>query len=100
MVRKYRGGEWVPGGTYLNSKAWELHLVEGEGEYLPAGESVTYYRAPLPLVLVLGPVVGLAFVIFLPLAVPAVAIYGIAKLIARRAPWRHGRTGRDLHATR
>ena len=81
MFRKYSGGMFVPCGTYLNTNEWAFHGVPPEGDVLE-GEGVTYYRTPLLLVIALGPVIGLAFNLFLPLAVPAVLAYGIAKRIA------------------
>jgi len=78
MVRKYSGGTFVPCGTYLNTKEWGFHSVPKEGDYLE-GEGATYYRVPLLAVMVLGPLVGLAFILFLPVAVPAVLIYAIGR---------------------
>ena len=89
MFRKYGPGSSVPAGLYWNSKAWELVTVSEDGECLPPDEGVTYRGAPVLLVLALGPVVGLAFVMFLPLAVPVVALYAAGRAIARRIPrWR------------
>ncbi|MDP2948243.1 MAG: hypothetical protein Q8P22_01730 [Chloroflexota bacterium] len=87
MRRKYYPGEAVPAGTYWNSKSLEMATISEDDENLPAGEGVTYYRAPLPLVLLLGPLVGLAFVIFLPFAVPAIAIHALATRAWRATPW-------------
>jgi hypothetical protein len=71
MFRKYSGGMFVPCGTYLNTKDWEFHGVPQAGDVLD-GEGVTYYRLPLLLVIALAPLIGLAFILFLPVAVPAV----------------------------
>ena len=81
MFKKYSGGTFVPCGTYLNTKNWEFHGVPREGDYLE-GEGVTYYRVPLLAVMVLGPLAGLAFILFLPVAVPAVLIYAVARRLA------------------
>ena len=78
MIRKYSGGTFAPCGTYLSTKGWEFQSVPREGDYLE-GEGVTYYRVPLLAVMVLGPLAGLAFILFLPVAVPAVLIYAIAR---------------------
>ena len=82
MVRKYSGGTFVPGGIYFSTKAREFVAVPSEGDFLE-GEGVNYYRFPLLLVLVLGPVAGLALVLFLPLAVPAVLFYGLGRRLAQ-----------------
>ncbi|MDP2675636.1 MAG: hypothetical protein Q8Q00_12160 [Dehalococcoidia bacterium] len=78
MIRKYSGGTFAPCGTYVNTKNWEFHSVPREGDRLE-GEGVTYYRVPLLAVMVLGPLAGLAFILFLPVAVPAVLIYAIGR---------------------
>ena len=81
MIRKYSGGTFAPCGTYVNTKEWEFHSVPREGDYLE-GEGVTYYRVPLLAVMVLGPLAGLAFILFLPVAVPAVLIYAVARRLS------------------
>jgi hypothetical protein len=83
MKIRYRPGERVRRGTYLNGKTWELVSVTRNGDPLPASKGVTYYRAPLPLVLLVGPFVGLAFVIFLPFAVPALLLQMAGRRLAR-----------------
>ena len=66
MVR-YHGNEVVNRGLYWNSGKWEITTVEKEGTRLPGGEDVKYHRIPVALVLILGPVLGAAYVMFLPL---------------------------------
>ncbi len=88
MIRKHNAGQHVPSGTYWNKKTWELVQIPKGGDYLPVGEGVAYYRVPLLLVLALGPLAGLAFILFLPLAVPLVALYAALKVIASNIPWR------------
>ena len=78
MIRKYSGGTFATCGTYVNTKEWGFHSVPREGDYLE-GEGVTYYRVPLLAVMALGPLVGLAFILFLPVAVPAVLLYAIGR---------------------
>ena len=80
MFKKYSGGTFVPCGTYLNTKGWEFHGVPKEGDYLE-GEG-TYYRLPVLVVMGLGPLIGLAFILFLPVAVPAVLIYAVARRLS------------------
>ena len=81
MIRKYSGGTFAPCGTYVNTKSWEFQSVPREGDRLE-GEGVTYYRVPLLAVMVLGPLAGLAFILFLPVAVPAVLIYAVARRLS------------------
>lgn len=79
--QKVSAGTLVPCGTYFNSKRWEFHGVPPEGEVLQ-GEG-DYYRVPLLLVLGVGPLFGLGFILFLPVAVPVVLLYGIGKKISQ-----------------
>ncbi|MDP2948242.1 MAG: hypothetical protein Q8P22_01725 [Chloroflexota bacterium] len=93
MRRRYRPGEAVRAGTYWNSKTWEFVTIAQDGEALPTREGVSYYRAPLPLVFVAGPFVGLAFIVFLPIAVPALLIYRALVSAARAVSWAFRRAG-------
>jgi hypothetical protein len=83
MIRKHGGGQLVPGGVYLKNKGWELVPIPEEGGRLPAGEDITYYEVPVLLALALAPVAGLAFILFVPILVPVVTVYGLGKIIAR-----------------
>ncbi len=83
MIRKHSGGQFVPGGVYLKNKGWELVPMPEEGGRLPAGEDVTYYEVPVLLALALAPVVGLAFILFVPILVPLLIVYGLGKVIGR-----------------
>ncbi len=91
MPRKYSAGQFVPSGTYLNRKTWDLVQVSEGGDHLSGGDGVTYYRVPVLLVLALGPLAGLAFVVFLPIAGSIAAIYLALKVIASNIPWWGGK---------
>ncbi len=84
MLKGYRAQDFAPGGIYLKRKSWELVEVPQEGGHLPGSEGVRYYRLPLLLVLLLGPFAGLAFILFLPFAVPVVALNALVKAISAR----------------
>jgi hypothetical protein len=85
---KYHPGQAVAGGMYWNRKTWELVDIPEEGGELPATEGIVYHRLPILLLMTVGPFVGLAFVLFLPVAVPVVlgylAVKAIWKNIGRR----------------
>ncbi len=68
MITKHFGGELVKGGIYWSMSAGEFVSVPQEGGRLPGTGRDSYIRAPLPVVLVVGPVMGLAFALFLPLS--------------------------------
>ncbi len=66
-MKRYHGNDTVNPGFYWNPAAWEVTTIERKGAVLPGGEETTYHRIPLPLILLLGPAMGAAYVIFLPL---------------------------------
>lgn len=82
-----RGGRRVKGGTFFNLKSWEFITVPRPGGYLPGTGGQAYLQVPVALVLFLGPLMGLLFVILLPLvgivAIP-VAIGRVIHLLTRR----------------
>jgi hypothetical protein len=88
-MRTRKAGEMVKGGFYFNTKAWDIHLVRTAGTTLPGGENDRYIRIPALALLVIGPLMGFAFVIFLPLAGFALTFREagrrIAGLFGRRA---------------
>ena len=59
-------GERANGGFWFNTKTWEIHLHKKAGDMLPGAEGERYLRVPTIALLVLGPVMGFLFVIFLP----------------------------------
>lgn len=65
-TRRYNTGETVGKGHYWNFVTGD-HVHITKGGVLPTGHKGHYYRLPAWLVIVTGPVVGLAFAIFLPL---------------------------------
>ena len=65
-MTKFNGGETVKPGFYWNRGAWGVELVPADGGVLPGGEAVTYVRVPWPLLLVIAPLMGGAFAMFLP----------------------------------
>lgn len=83
MKRMYRPGEAAPAGTYWSTKTFEMVQVAQEGDCLPAGDG-KFFRAPLALALLVAPLAGLAFVLFLPFAVPAMALHALGSRFLRR----------------
>jgi hypothetical protein len=84
MRRMYQPGEAAPAGTYWSTRTFEMVQIAQEGDCLPAGGG-KYVRAPLALMLLVAPLAGLAFVIFLPFAVPAIAVHAVGARVLRRA---------------
>lgn len=68
MITKHTGGELVKGGVYWSRSAGEFVSIQAEGGRLSGDANDVYYKAPLPLVLIVGPIMGLAFALFLPIS--------------------------------
>jgi len=83
MQRMYQPGEAAPVGTYWSTKTFEMVQIAQEGDCLPAGNG-KFIRAPLALMLLVAPITGLAFVLFLPFAVPAIALHALGTRFLRR----------------
>ena len=76
-----KAGDAVKAGFYFNFRTWEIHLHKTAGEALPGGRDERYTRIPAVALLLLGPVMGFFFVIFLPL----IGFALVAREIGRRA---------------
>jgi len=60
-----RAGEAAKAGFYFNTRTWEMDLHRKDGA-LPGTEADRYRRVPAVALLLIGPVMGFAFVIFMP----------------------------------
>lgn len=76
----YHGGQTVGGGLYLKVSTWDLESIASEGGVLTGDKETRYSRVPLPVVLVGGPLAGLAYVIFVPIGF----WFAFGSLLARR----------------
>jgi hypothetical protein len=65
-MRHYRGTEMVEPGLYLNLRQLSFKSLDEEG-CLPGKVDEIYRRVPTLALLLVGPLMGLAFVVFLPL---------------------------------
>jgi len=65
-MTKYTGGDTVKAGFYWNRGAWGVELIPAEGGTLPGDGAIKYVRVPWPALLVIAPVMGGAFAMFLP----------------------------------
>ena len=66
MATTYESGSAVMSGYYLNTSSWHVEPVASDGARLPAGRG-GWMRVPTAAALLLGPVLGAAFLLFLPL---------------------------------
>lgn len=77
------GGTAVRSGYYWNLGKWEVTPVEKDGERLPGGRGDKFLRIPVIAVLLLLPLLGGLFVVFLPLIGFALTFYAAARPIVR-----------------
>ena len=75
------GGQWTKAGTYFGVVGGEWVTIPRGGGVLPGRHEARYLRTPLPLVVVLGPLAGLAYIIFLPL----IGVLVVAQTLVRKA---------------
>ena len=64
----YTGGTAVKNGFYWSMKAWDMAMVPAEGGLLPGGSDRSYTRIPTFLFLLMAPIMGALYVVFLPFA--------------------------------
>ena len=115
-MARFVGGSSVPGGYYWNPRHWSITPVAKDGERLPGSSSDRYLRIHGLVALLLAPILGGLFVVFLPfigfamlfhwafLKVTGSAREGARDLAATVTPgWRPGEahmTGRAMDGKR
>jgi hypothetical protein len=77
MTNRYDGGSAVRSGYYLDPARWHIEPVAHDGERLPDGRS-KWVRIPTAAALALVPVLGAAFVVFLPFVGVALTLRALA----------------------
>ncbi|MEE9399142.1 MAG: hypothetical protein V3V23_02640 [Dehalococcoidales bacterium] len=80
----YHGGQTVKAGLYLKRSTWELESIARGGGVLSGNKETYFRRLPLPAVMVVGPLMGLAYVISLPILFCLVFGYFLARLVGRK----------------
>ncbi len=94
MATTYESGSAVLSGYYFNPTGWHVEPIPSDGDRLPAGRG-SWMRLPTAAALLLVPVLGAAFLIFLPLIGFVVALQALAAPIVKMF---HG-SATDLAAT-
>jgi hypothetical protein len=72
----YNGNSQVKSGYYFSMSTLGVEVIGEEGGRLPGASTVTYFSIPFPLLFAVVPVVGLAFLMFLPFI--GFALVGVA----------------------
>ena len=81
----YNGGDTVKAGFYWNRGKLGAEVIPAEGGMLPGTNETHYTRVAWPVLLVVAPVMGGAFAMFLPfLGLAMLAKYGFETVTGRR----------------
>jgi hypothetical protein len=84
----YKGGDTVKRGFYASMKRWTIEMVEPETGELTGEVDERYYRVPIAVMLVAAPLMGAAFVMFLPL----IGFVLLGKMVIEKASGRSQRS--------
>ena len=85
-------GSMVKGGFYFSRDKWDIVTVSGKEGLLPGAAGQRYLRLPVLAVLLLAPLLGGLFVVFLPFIGFALVLQHLARLSLSGAK----RAGRGL----
>jgi hypothetical protein len=66
MTTKRIGGTAAKNGFYWNLGKWEMTMVPRQGGVLPGGAGERYLKVPVVALLVLAPLMGAVYAMFLP----------------------------------
>jgi hypothetical protein len=67
MRERFHGASPVPAGYYLNVRRWAVEPVARDGDRLPLEEG-EWRRIPMVAALLLVPILGVTFLMFMPVA--------------------------------
>ncbi len=82
MTTTYESGSAVRSGTYLDAASWRIAPVANDGDRLPGGRG-RWMRIPTAAALVLVPILGAAFLVFLPFIGFAVTLRALAAPVVK-----------------
>jgi hypothetical protein len=80
-MKLHVGGSHVERGGYWSFTNGSYARIPEGGGTLPGGDKVKYIRAPLPLIFLGAPILGLTFVIFLPFVGFGMVLYVLGKAL-------------------
>jgi len=91
-MARYYGGEVVKVGSYLNRSTLEIEMIAKEGGILPGNKGTRYSRLPLVAVMAAGPLMGLAYVVFLPVVYCLAFVYFFGRWVVHKLNLQSGHT--------
>ena len=98
----YSGNSKVKSGYYFSTSTLAVEVVSEDGGRLPGAATTRYHSVPFPLLFAIIPVVGLAFLMFLPFIGFALLGVAMAKAVTSRFHERAGALAATIappHAT-
>ena len=81
-MARHIGGSPAQSGYYWNARAWSITPIPREGGFLPGGPGDRYLKVPTLAVLMLMPILGGLFVVFLPVIGFVLVAYALGKKVA------------------
>ena len=91
----FTGNSSVSPGYYLSTKSFAIEVIGNGGGTLPGPSTVKYVAVPFPLLFAVVPVVGLAFLMFL----PAIGFYLFGQALVMRVTGHVAEGASSLAAT-
>lgn len=83
-MASYHGGQFVREGLYMKRSTWEFESVAKKGGVLIGNKETSYSRLPLPFMMVAGPLMGLAYVLSLPIACCLSLTYSLTRRVGQK----------------
>src|SRR6266702_7959696 len=80
-MTRIAGGTVVKSGYYWSMSRWSLTGIPSEGGFLPGSKFELYTRVPVLAALLLAPVMGGLFVLFMPFIAIALTVKALARLV-------------------
>jgi hypothetical protein len=80
-MARHNGGDTVKAGFYVNLDAWTVTTLSGEGGALPGAPAERYLRVAAPLLIVLAPLMGALYAMFLPFIGIAMVLQYVGGLV-------------------
>lgn len=82
-ITTIQAGTRVKKGYYFSARTWMLQPMPRDGEPLPGRFGEKYLSMPLALAFVVAPLMGAAFLMFLPLIGFYLALHALARPVVR-----------------
>jgi hypothetical protein len=86
----YSGNQQVQSGYYFSTRTLGVEVIGDQGGRLPGDTTTRYVAVPFPALLAIAPVVGLGFVLSLPLVGFALVGYAMVRRVTGHVSERAG----------